>query len=44
MSVTKKKAKPKSKKSQEKFALGGTFEDVFKVIKKNKEQKLEKKA
>lgn len=30
--------KPRSSKYEEKFAIKGTFVDVFKVVKKNKEQ------
>lgn len=34
--------KPRAKKYEEKFAVEGSFADVFKVIKKNKEDKQKK--
>lgn len=38
----KKSAKPRASKYEDKLSIDGTFEDVFKVIKKNKEEKTEK--
>jgi hypothetical protein len=35
----KKSKKVRAKKYEEKLAINGTFADVFKVIKKNKEEK-----
>jgi hypothetical protein len=34
--------KPKPSKLEEKLAIDGTFQDVFKVIRKHKEQNIEK--
>jgi hypothetical protein len=34
--------KPKPSKLEEKLAINGTFQDVFKVIRKHKEQNIEK--
>lgn len=39
-----KAAKPRATKYDEKLAINGSFADVFKVVKKNKEQKASKKA
>jgi hypothetical protein len=42
MAKAKKKAKPKKQRANkydEKLAINGSFADVFKVIKKNKEEK-----
>jgi hypothetical protein len=36
--VNKKPTKPRSNKYDEKLAIKGTFADVFKVVKKNKEE------
>jgi hypothetical protein len=40
----KKPKKPRANKYDEKLAIKGTFADVFKVVKKNKEEKQEKKS
>ena len=42
--VNKKPAKPRANKYDEKLAIKGTFAYVFKVIKKDKEARQEKKA
>jgi hypothetical protein len=39
----KKPTKKRASKYDEKLAIKGTFADVFKVVKKNKEEKQEKK-
>ncbi len=39
MSKAAKPKKPRAKKYDEKVAVEGTFADVFKVVKKNKEDK-----
>lgn len=44
MAKAKKTAKPRPKKYDEKLAINGSFADVFKVVKKNKEGKASKKA
>lgn len=44
MAKAKKTSKPRPKKYEEKLAIEGTFAEVFKVVKKNKEQTLAKKA
>lgn len=41
MAKAKKTPKPRANKYEEKLAVNGSFADVFKVIKKNKEQKKE---
>lgn len=38
-SVNKKPAKPRTTKYDEKLSIKGTFADVFKVVKKNKDDK-----
>jgi len=38
----KKESKPRAEKYEDKLSIDGTFEEVFKVIKKNKEEKTEK--
>jgi hypothetical protein len=38
-SIKKKDSKPRANKYDEKLAIKGTFADVFKVVKKNKEEK-----
>jgi hypothetical protein len=43
MAKAKKAAKPRAKKYEEKLSIKGSFSDVFKVVKKNKEQKAAKK-
>lgn len=43
-SIKKKETKPRANKYDEKLAIKGTFADVFKVVKKNKEEKQEKKS
>ena len=43
MSKAKKAAKERPVKYNEKLSIKGSFADVFKVVKKNKEQKAEKK-
>ena len=42
--IKKKPTKPRANKYDEKLAIKGTFADVFKVVKKNKEEKQEKKS
>ena len=44
MAATKKAKKERPKKYTEKLAINGSFADVFKVVKKNKEEKATKKA
>lgn len=44
MAKAKKENKPRSTKYDEKLAIKGSFADVFKVVKKNKEEKQGKKA
>lgn len=44
MAKAKKASKPRPKKYNEKLAIKGSFTDVFKVVKKNKEDKASKKA
>lgn len=44
MAKAKKSLKPRAKKYEQKLAIKGTFADVFKVVKKNKEEKASKKA
>ena len=39
MAKAKKQPKLRSKQYEEKLAINGTFADVFKVVKQNKEQK-----
>lgn len=41
MAKAKKQSKPRANKYEEKLAVNGSFADVFKVIKKHKEQKKE---
>lgn len=43
-SIKKKPTKKRATKYDEKLAIKGTFADVFKVVKKNKEEKQEKKS
>ncbi len=43
-SIKKKTSKKRANKYDEKLAIKGTFADVFKVVKKNKEEKQEKKS
>jgi hypothetical protein len=42
MAKPKKDSKPRASKYDEKLAIKGTFKDVFKVVKKNKEDKSKK--
>lgn len=42
--IKKKPTKPRANKYDEKLSIKGTFADVFKVVKKNKEEKQEKKS
>lgn len=42
MAKPKKDPKPRASKYDEKLAIKGTFKDVFKVVKKNKEDKAKK--
>jgi len=42
--VNKKPTKQRANKYDEKLAIKGTFAQVFQVVKKNKEEKLEKKS
>ena len=42
--IKKKPSKKRANKYDEKLAIKGTFADVFKVVKKNKEEKQEKKS
>lgn len=44
MAKKKKASKERAKNYDEKFAIKGTFSDVFKVVKKNKEEKQSKKS
>lgn len=44
MAKAKKAKKARLKEYDEKLAIKGTFVDVFKVVKKNKEQKAAKKS
>ena len=44
MAKAKKPQKPRATKYDEKLSIKGTFSDVFKVVKKNKEDKQGKKA
>jgi hypothetical protein len=37
--AVKKDSKPRANKYEEKLSIKGTFKDVFKVVKKNKEDK-----
>lgn len=39
MAKPKKETKPRASKYDDKLAIKGTFKDVFKVVKKNKEDK-----
>lgn len=41
--TNKKEAKPRPTKYDEKLSIKGTFADVFKVVKKNKEENKENK-
>lgn len=43
MAKPKKETKPRASKYDEKLSIKGTFKDVFKVVKKNKEDKQTKK-
>lgn len=42
--IKKKSSKKRASKYDEKLAIKGSFADVFKVVKKNKEEKQEKKS
>jgi hypothetical protein len=42
--IKKKDIKKRATKYDEKLSIKGTFADVFKVVKKNKEEKQEKKS
>jgi len=44
MAKAKKSPKQRPQKYEQKLAIKGTFADVFKVVKKNKEEKASKKA
>lgn len=44
MSNAKKDKKPRASKYEEKLSIKGSFKDVFKVIKKNKEENQPKKS
>jgi len=42
--AAKKAGKPRANKNEEKLSIKGTFKDVFKVVKKNKEDKSKKQT
>ncbi len=44
MAKAKKTSKPRPKQYEQKLAIKGSFADVFKVVKKNKEEKILKKG